>query len=128
MLVSQKRLILILSYLIHDFIAASDYSILNNEEPTYQNSIIDLTFAKGCCESIVNWSTFPEVFIRSDHNVIAFEIGTVPEIKSYRWRVNQADWMSWSRELDTVLQNLPVSLDPSRSSSDDVYDAIKKAV
>ena len=40
----------------------------------------------------------------------AFEFGTAPGIKTARWRVNQADWDSWSRELDAVLQNFLISM------------------
>ena len=52
--------------LMHDFLLTSEYQIMNNESPTYQNRIIDLTFVKGCSRKILNWDTFPDVFVRSD--------------------------------------------------------------
>ena len=57
----------------------------------------------------------------------AFEFGTAPGIKTARWRVNQADWDSWSRELDAVLQNFSQKVDIN-ASSDDIYKEIRKGV
>ena len=47
---------------LNEFINASDYIVMNDEVPTYQNSIIDLTLVKGCTNLFSEWNVKPNVY------------------------------------------------------------------
>ena len=112
---------------LHDFIASSNYVVINNDSPTYQNNIIDLTLAKGCHSKIVNWDTFPDIFIKSDHNVICFTIGDDPTVVSSKWRINKADWKNWKDKTDILFQQLNIDID-NLLTTDHIYKLIKDSL
>ena len=108
---------------LNDFINASEFIILNDEAPTYKNSIIDLTIIKGCTNLVKEWDVKPNVYIKSDHNVIKFVVGLRDvSVKKKIWRVNNADWSEWKKESDKVFESL---VNSDNVSIEEMYQNIK---
>ena len=84
----------ILGQLLHDFLLTKDLTILNDCSATRKDRIIDLTITDSSfARKVNNWKVDEEIFLKSDHKLITFELETVKNTETWeRWTFKAVDW------------------------------------
>ena len=103
--------------ILHDYLVTSDLTVINNSSPTRKDKVIDLTIVSNAIKSkICEWKVQEEVFLKSDHRLITFEIGRKKENRVWeRWDFKNVCWKTWENQCDVAfgewLQNMEVEDD-----------------
>ena len=91
--------------------------MINNSSPTRKDKVIDLTIVSNAIKNMIcEWKVQEEVFLKSDHRLITFEIGRKKENRVWeRWDFKNVCWKTWENQCDVVfgewLQNMEVEDD-----------------
>ena len=107
----------VIGSILHDYLVTSNFAVINNSSPTRKDKVIDLTIVSNAIKNkICEWKVQEEVFLKSDHRLITFEIGRKKENKVWeRWDFKNVCWKTWENQCDVVfgewLQNMEVEDD-----------------
>ena len=119
----------ILGQLLHDFLLTKDLTILNDCSATRKDRIIDLTITDSSfARKVNNWKVDEEIFLKSDHKLITFELGTVKNTETWeRWNFKAVDWKKWETECDVAFEECFKEI-VSESDVNKIYSEICKVI
>ena len=82
-----------------------NYTIMNSEEPTRKEHIIDLTIVSDILASkVTNWKVQKEIYLNSDHSLFSFDFGQPGERKIVeRYDFKKADWKKWEERCEVLV-------------------------
>lgn len=91
---------------LFEYLSDKDLSIINTEQPTRKDKIIDLTIVSNRLEGkISKWQVQQEVYLNTDHNLISFEFGQKDEEGSWeRFDFKKADWSRWETSCEGAIE------------------------
>ncbi|XP_052817997.1 uncharacterized protein LOC128244019 [Mya arenaria] len=81
--------------------------VLNNQTPTRNDKVIDLSIVTGSLsQNISNWKVQEEAYLNTDHKLITFQLGEKETWKAEeRWDFKNANWLTWEKETSERLQS-----------------------
>ena len=83
-------------------------------------TITDSSFAR----KVNNWKVDEEIFLKSDHKLITFELGTVKDTETWERRNFKAvDWKKWETECNIAFEECFKEI-VSESDVDKIYSEI----
>lgn len=91
--------------------------VVNNNEPTRKDRIIDLTIVSNCLKDrVLKWKVQKEVYLNTDHSLITFNIGIEEKEESVqRFDFKNTNWDEWK---ETCTEAIEEWIQSRRGNSD----------
>ena len=92
---------------LFEYLSDKDLSVMNTEQPTRKDKIIDLTIVSNVVAGkISNWRVQQEVYLNTDHNLVTFEYGNSTEEGTWeRLDFRNADWTKWEIRCEEQIES-----------------------
>ena len=92
---------------LFEYLSDKDLSVMNTEQPTRKDKIIDLTIVSNVAAGkISNWRVQQEVYLNTDHNLVTFQYGNSIEEGTWeRLDFRNADWTKWEIRCEEQIES-----------------------